>query len=177
MGWLKRLASPPKAPPNDAPELEETLPSTIAGRELKRWSVAAESFWKTVGGDKRYWAPQLASVGLSPSDVEMAVAGRSDRSDPPFIVWALRFSHASADAMEGPPASLAMAAMRVDVDRGENWRDASIGGKKVLIGNPAMVQQDDHHRGLPYLYLSPPTIYAVIADDEVWAEEVLRQLP
>jgi len=44
------------------------------------------------------FAPELASVGLSPADITMAVAGRSDTAHPPYIVWGLRFGSLRGDA-------------------------------------------------------------------------------
>ena len=156
------------------------MPSAIAGRSLVRWSVAGDNFWKAAGGEpvRRRSAPELASVGLSPADIEMAVAGRTVLSHPPYILWALRFGALKGAALHGPvPSSLAMDVMHVDANQGENWREARMTGKPVLIGNAQMVRQDEHHRGHPYVYLTATTIYGLITDDEAWAEEAIAALP
>jgi hypothetical protein len=183
MGWLSRLKkghSEIGLDSHDAPDFEITLPMRVAGRDLARWSVAGESFWKAVGGDRARsaLAPELASVGLSPADISMAVAGRADTSHPPYIIWGLRFGDLQGDALRGPvPSSLAMDVMHVDANQGETWSDATLGGKKVLVGNEQMVHQDAHHRGKPYVHIGTGSIYAVIADDEAWAREAIEALP
>ena len=156
------------------------MPSAVGGRSLVRWSVAGETFWKVAGGDRvrATLAPELATVGLSPAEIEMAVAGRQKTSDPPYIIWALRFGALKGGALEGPvPSSLAMDVMDVDVNQGERWRDVMIAGKKVLVGNRSMVHQDAHHRGRPYVYITTTAIYTVISDEEAWADEAIRALP
>ena len=157
------------------------MPPAVAGQSLVRWSVAGENFWKVAGGEqvRSALAPELATVGLSPADIEMAVAGREDASrDPPYIIWALRFGALKGSALEGPvPSSLAMHVMHVDANQGEDWRDLMIAGRQVKVGNHAMVHQDTHHRGLPYVYFTTTAIYTVIADEEAWAEEVIGALP
>lgn len=183
MGWLNKLTKRSSTGGDfrhDAPALEGTLPQTVAGRRLARWSVASASFWEVAGGDRvrSSLTPKLESVGLLPSDIEMAVAGREDANGPPYIVWALRFGALTGAALKGPvPSALAMDLMHVDANQGENWRGATIAGRRVLVGNRAMVHQDDHHRGLPYVCLTSTTIYAIIADDEAWAGEVIAGLP
>lgn len=123
-------------------------------------------------------APELASVGLSPADIAMAVAGRADKSHPPYIIWGLRFGDLSGEALRGPvPSSLAMDVMHVDANQGETWSDATFGGTAVLVGNHHMVHQDEHHRGKPYVHIGTRAIWAVIADDEAWAREAIEALP
>jgi hypothetical protein len=179
LGWLTRRAPPPaSAFDHDAPELEATLPATVAGRPLVRWSVAGDNFWKAAGGKRVRSAltPELAALGVAPTDMEMAVAGREDtRHDPPFIIWVLRFGDLKGVPLTGPlPLALAMGAMRGNVNRGENWRDARFAGRQVLIGNRDMISQNRYHVGLPYVWLTNDAIYALVADDEAWAEEVIR---
>jgi hypothetical protein len=182
MAWLSRLIkgrSGPVVAAHDAPDFEAELPAEVAGRQLVRWSVDGENFWKSAAGERgrSVLAPELASVGLSPADITMAVAGRSDSTHPPYIVWALRFGSLRGDALHGPvPSSLAMDVMHVDANQGENWKEATLAGKKVLVGNDLMVHQDQHHRGKPYVFIGSTAIYALIADDEAWAREAIAAL-
>lgn len=164
---------------HDAPDLEATMPTTVATRPLRIWSVAGTKFWDALGGARVRSAlgSELEAAGVSPDTIAMAVAGREDTRDPPSIVWALRFGDQLAATLPPPATALAMDVMKVDANQGENWYDATIGDKTVLVGNHQMVQQDGHHRGKPYLYLGATAIYSVIADDEPWAAEVIRQLP
>jgi hypothetical protein len=164
---------------HDDPDFEASLPNAVAGRELVRWSAAGENFWKVVGGDRArsLLAPELASVGLSPADVAMALAGRSDTAHPPYIVWGLRFGSLRGEVLWGPvPSSLAMDVMHVDANQGENWMDANFAGRRVQVGNDLMVHQDRHHRGKPYVHVGYRAIYALIADDEAWAREAIAAL-
>jgi hypothetical protein len=181
--WLARFRSRVRAVAavgsHDAPDLEATMPTTVASRPLRTWSVAGASLWDVLGGVRARSAlsSELEDAGISPDAIAMAVAGRADMRDPPYIVWALRFGGHPGATLPPPATALAMDVMRVDANQGENWYDATIGDKKLLVGNHQMVQQDEHHQGKPYVYLGATAIYSVIADDEAWAAEVFRHLP
>jgi hypothetical protein len=92
-------------------------------------------------------------------------------------VWALRFGTTRAELLPSPATALAMEAMGLDVNRGENWRDEVIAGRPVLVGNPDMVPQDGHKSGRPYVFLGAVPLYALITDDEAWAAEAIAGLP
>jgi len=182
MSWLSKFRQVQAKPilPHDATDLESMLPAAVGGRTLVRWSAAGPNFWQALGGDRVQadWQTDLANAGASANEIEMAVAGRERTSDPPYIIWALRFGKLTGAQLRAPgPSALAMAAMHVDANQGENWGDRTFGGKRVLIGHRAMVNQDRHHRGIPMVYMAPSAIYALIADDEAWAEEAIRALP
>jgi len=165
---------------HDAPELEATLPAQIAGRPLVKWSIAGASFWKAVGRKPNASVnAELSALGLEADDMQLAVAGRTDtRRDPPYIVWAVKFGGLTGAALRKPlPSYLALAPMRVDTNRGEDFQDRLIANRQVMVGNRAMVNQGSHHRGLPYVYVANSAIYAVIAEEEPWAEEAIRSLP
>jgi len=163
-----------------ASDLEATLPAQVDGRPLIKWSICGLEFWRAVGrkpgaNDEA----KLQALGLSRDDMAMAVAGRADaRRAPPYIVWAVRFGGLTGYALREPlPSYLAMAVMRVDPNRGDGFKDATLGGRSVMVGNRAMVNQNNHHRGLPYVYLTDSAIYAVITEEERWAAEAIRALP
>ena len=167
--------------PHDVVDLEQTLPAAVAGRQLVRWSVRGDNFWNIVRGGRLRadWAPILAQIGLSLSDIEFAVAGRADsRRDPPYIIGALRLGTLRDQALFGPwPSTLAMDALNIDPNQGEDWRKESLAGKDVLVGHRGMVHQDSHQRGLPVVFVSPTTIYTVVSDDLAWTTNALTQLP
>ena len=162
-----------------ASELEATLPAQVNGRRLIKWSVSGPEFWRAVGRKPGASEAELQVLGSSPDDIQMAAAGRSDtRRDPPYIVWAVRFGGLTGESLRKPvPSYLAMAVMRVDPTRGEGFKDTTIDGRSVMVGNRAMVNQNNHHRGLPYVYLTDSVIYAVISEDEQWATEAIQALP
>jgi hypothetical protein len=165
---------------HEAPDLEATMPAFVGGRPLVTWSVAGDGFWKVMGkADARsILGAELEAAGVSASAIEMAVAGRADtHHDPPYILFGLRFGDIRAVDLPQAATAVAMDVASIDANRGENWFDATVAGRKVLVGNREMVQQDRHHRGLPYVYRSARTMYTVVADDESWAEEVIGKLP
>jgi hypothetical protein len=178
---FKSRAAPAPAFRHDAPDLENTLPAAVAGRSLVRWSVAGDNFWAAMGGNRARsaWTPDLAAIGVSPTDLEMAVAGRAHpKDDPPYIIWAVRFAKSPGINLAGPaPSSLAMGVMHVDPNQGDDWRQGLMGDRRVLVGNSSMVRQDAHHRGVPVVYLTSTVIYALIADDDEWSTEVIGALP
>ena len=182
MGWRDKLLGKQPSFPHDAPDLEATMPSSVAGRALVTWSVSGDRFWENLdrqGGGRLRSAlgPELDDAGLPPDSIAMAVAGREDKSHPPSIVWAMRFGEERAAALPAPATALAMEVMHVDANQGANWQDAIVADKAVLVGHHKMVRQDRHHRGKPYVYLGGWALYALIAEDEAWAAEVIRNLP
>lgn len=182
MGWLGKLAGKRPGFPHDVPDLEATMPTNVASRTLVIWSVSGDRFWDKLdrrGGGRLLSAlgPELIDAGLSPDSIAMAVAGREDTHDPPYIVWAVRFGETRAEALPPPATALAMEVMHVDANQGANWQDAIVADKAVLVGHQQMVHQDKGHRGKPYVYLGGWALYGLIADDEAWAAEVIRQLP
>jgi hypothetical protein len=166
---------------HDAPDLEATLPAAVDGRQLVRWSVSGDNFWTLSGGDRarEAYGPDLATVGLSLEDITMAVAGRAESGHPPYIIWALRFGNLGGNALEGPvPLSLTVDVMHVDENREEeNWREALVANRPVLVGTDSMVDQDEHTRGRPYLYVADRAVYGIISDDEEWANEAIAAMP
>ena len=45
MGWRDKLLGKQPSFPHDAPDLEATMPSSVAGRTLVTWSVSGDRFW------------------------------------------------------------------------------------------------------------------------------------
>ena len=145
-----------------------------------KWSVSGGEFWKAVGRKPNASAlTELEALELGPGDMQMAVSGRADtRRDPPYVIWAVKFGTLSGEALREPfPMYLAMAVMRVDTHRGEGLKQRLIADRQVMVGNKQMVNQNSYHRGLPYVYFTDTAIYAVIAEEEQWAEEAIRALP
>jgi hypothetical protein len=94
---------------------------------------------------------------------------RSSEADPPYLIFALRFKGVDA-------TTLANDTGLDHLQAGEFTRE-SLGGKSVLRGTTAMVDQTAHVRGLPYLYNSGDVRYVVVTDDPAWAADALSQLP
>jgi hypothetical protein len=178
LGLLQRRPAAP-IDSHEAPDLEGTMPTVVSGRPLVTWSVAGDGFWRVMGkADARsVLGPELEATGVSAGAIEMAVAGRQDADrDPPYILFGLRFGDIRAVELPQSANALAMDVASIDPNRGEDWYDAKVAGRPVLVGNREMVRQDRHHRGLPYVYRSGRTLYVVIADDESWAEDAIGKL-
>ena len=109
----------------------------------------------------------------------MAVAGRANTQlDPPYIAWVVRFGKLQGKALWGSaPSALAMALMRIDPNKGGGWVEKSIARKSVLVGNRAMLAQNNHQRGIPVVFVAQTAIFALVSDDDRWIEEVITSLP
>jgi hypothetical protein len=53
----------------------------------------------------------------------------------------------------------------------------ALGGKEVRIAPEALLQPSENDRGNAYFYDTDDVLFAVIASDEAWVEQVLSQLP
>ena len=153
------------------------MPSTVAGRPMVTWSVAGPTFWAAAGDAraKLAWGPALEGDGLDSDAVEMAVAGRADKRDPPYIIWAVKFGDHPGKGL--PPAAygLAMGVMHVDGNQGEDWREVVIENVQISAGNSQMVGRR-HQGGLPHVMYGTMAIYGFITNDGAWASEVVMKL-
>ena len=181
VGFLSRLLSGKQiraVGSHDAPALEATMPSTVAGRPLVIWSVAGDNFWSVAsrGNARSVASPRLAAAGLNPDALALAVAGRADTRDPPYIIWAVQFGDHSGHGLPPIASALLFGVMRVDGSQGEELRQVEIEGTVIAVGNSQMVRQDRHHRGRPYIMVGSTALYSFITDDDAWASEVVRTL-
>jgi hypothetical protein len=158
--------------PHEAADLEALLPAEVRGRATERWSVIGRDYFAYVGADTATIdaaESDLAAAGLSIDDVAFAVDGRSSESDPPYFIFALRFTGVDASTLATDAA--------LDHPQAGKFTTDSLGGKTVRRGTIAMIDQTGHVRGLPYLYDSGDVRYIVVTDDPAWAADALRQLP
>ena len=160
--------------PHQLPDLEAILPTVVAGRTMAKWSVRGADFFGLHGpltaDELKGIEADLASEGLVLDDVGLAIAGRSDVDvDPPYFVNAYRFAGFPAD---GLPRELG-----IDNPDPGAWTEATVGGKPVLVGTEAMLDQTGHLLGRPYLYNSGDIRFVVATNDEAWAADALGQLP
>lgn len=170
---------PPVVDSHDAPEVEALLPETVAGRRLLIWSVrgdAALRLWGLSAEEQARVGDQLTAMGAALDDVVQATAGRGAPDDPPYFVLAYRIPAEARDLLGG--LAIASAGFTRETD---DWQmeDLFIGGKTVAVGPPDLLVQSEHRRGRPYLLGSEALgiAFIVIADDESWAEDAIRQLP
>jgi hypothetical protein len=80
--------------PHEAANLEALLPSLVAGRPMKRWSLIGHDYFTSFGADTATIASaesDLKAAGLTLDDLAFAIDGRSSEADPPYLVFALRF--------------------------------------------------------------------------------------
>jgi hypothetical protein len=166
--------------PHGDPDLEGLLPLSVAGRPLERWSVsgAGYPFLRVLGiqGDIRAVDGRLKAIGLLPRDVSFAFAGRSSPEEPPKSIIVHRY--------RGVPIGTVRQVLELKVGFGvvddpeiDDWTEVEIAGRHVLRGVDAMIMQTEHARGVPYVYDVRDLHFAIVTDDEGWADEALRLLP
>jgi hypothetical protein len=187
------VGSPGASAPNDCPlqggvtdthqdaELEGLLPPSVAGRQLTRWSLAG-ACWLWAMNDPET-AGQIEtdarSEGVLIDDVSFGMDGRTDPdADPPYMVQGVRVPDHDATVQ----FALSVLAANVGfVSLDEFWSGdfelRTIGGKEILVGASTMLVQDEHQRGMPYMYDAGEYVFIVVTDDEAWAIEAISQLP
>jgi hypothetical protein len=176
--------------PHQALELERMLPREVSGRPLTRWSMrgrcALQSVAGSVPGGVDALLADVETPGTPPIDVDQiaqAIAGRTDPvADPPYIIFA------AARPLDEDETNLnlllllggagfndiGMAAFANGLD---GFDEQEISGKQVYVGTVDMLDQDDHQRGLPYLYETDDAMFALVTELATWAEEALSKLP
>jgi len=159
--------------PHEAPSLEAGLPSSVAGEQLEHWSMQGEHYFVAAGGLDAAGLAQLktdlAKNGLVIDDVAFAVDGRASLSDAPYFVNAFRVRGVQAASL---PTNIA-----IDHPGAGTFTAVTIAGKQVRRGTAAMLEQNEHQRGTPYVYDAGEVRYIIITDSESWATDALRQLP
>ena len=53
----------------------------------------------------------------------------------------------------------------------------TLGGKEVRVAPEELLQPSENDRGSAYFYDTDDFLFAVIASDEAWVQQVLSQLP
>jgi hypothetical protein len=173
---------------HQAPGLEALLPARVGGRDLFTWSVRGRCWLEMAyGGTPTNIDALLADVDADdPSQkfdvthLAMAVAGRSDtKADPPYFVFGMERGDSDEEIMFGLGVLLGGAGYLDPVGGSElsRYQEETISGKQVYVGETAMLRQDEHRRGRPYLYQTDDELFVVITDDDAWAAEALAQLP
>jgi hypothetical protein len=125
----------------------------------------------------------VAAAGGEPVDFDnlaIAIGGRSDTDDdPPYFVWAAKRPIADAELELTAFLMFNGAGFRQPFTAGDLdlYDTLMIAGKTVHVGSADMVEQNDHQRGIPYLYESDGYMFLVLSEDPAWAEEALAALP
>ena len=138
---------------HDAPALEATLPTQVAGRDLATWSVADRCWLEILIDDDARIEEVLANGGdpaaIDVSRIAMAVAGQSDtKTDPPYFVYAVNRPQAQAEIelslgllMGGTGFRDLDTATRLDTyEPGQRGRQGGLrrhGGHAPSVGAPA----------------------------------------
>ncbi len=161
--------------PHEDPNLEAMLPRSVAGQRLTIWSVRGRDYFSTGGPLDEAGVQEieagLQEMGLTIDDVSQATAGRSESSDAPYFVLAVRFKGL---LMYRLPAWVGVAD---EASASEGWQGAAIAGKNVQIGTEAMILPTEHGRGAPYVYNHGDVRFVVVSDRRDWVEDALKQLP
>jgi hypothetical protein len=163
---------------HDAPDLEGFLPKTVKGRELAIWSVRGEAvlrLWNLSPDLIARTSHDLEALGVRLGDLAQATAGRSDtHRDPPSLVFVFRIPPTGADLLGG--YAMRAAGFTREMRTGDLVEQV-IGGKHVSVGPVALIRQDRHERGRPYVYQPRDLVVVVVSDDEAWAADAIGQLP
>jgi hypothetical protein len=174
--------------PHEAPELEAVLPDSVQGRPIATWSMADISWPAFAAGEspevvRKMINEDVAATGGEPVDFEnlaLAIGGRSNPDeDPPYFVWAAKRPIAEAEIELTTVMMFGAAGFTRPFAAGnlDLYDVRVIGGKTVHVGSADMVDQNDHQRGIPYLYENDDYMFLVLSEDPAWAEEALAGLP
>ncbi len=122
--------------------------------------------------------PIASAESLQIEAMEYVLAGRSGPDDPPNFIHALRY-----------PPDQATTEFAIDLffesigvldpelfDLG-SLESSTIGDKEVSIAPEELLVTSENERGTAYFYATADYLFAVIANDQAWAQEVLSQLP
>jgi hypothetical protein len=167
-------------PPHGDTDLEARLPVSVGGRLLSHESYRGVVLFQGLMGlndaEVAGVRAELAKQGLTIDDVSLAIDGRSQMSDPPYFVNAIRFKGIPAADLKAR-LGLDPGALSLDDPTAGTFTKATVGGKQVLMGSPAMINQTTHARGTPYVYSAGDIQFVVVTDDPKWAADALGQLP
>jgi hypothetical protein len=172
---------------HQAPELEATLPSRVAGRPLARWSVVGMCWLETIldgAVDPVEFLREVDTADpartIDPLHLRYAVAGRSDVShDPPYFVFGAARSQSDEEIQLALLLLFGGAGFddpAVAADLG-GYEQRTIANRTVYVGTADMLHQTEHQRGRPYLYETDDGMYLIVTDDEDWALDAIKQLP
>jgi hypothetical protein len=174
--------------PHQAADLEALLPSSVANRNLSRWSLRGRCWLEVLAGRSPEEVEALLALFETPGDphrivaehLAYGVAGRADPDvDPPYIVFGAVRPH-DRDEITATTVLMLQGAGYEDVGDGadlRNYEVATIAGRSIHVGSIDMLKQDDHQRGRPHLYQTDDHMFIVVTDDEAWAEDAISQLP
>ncbi len=106
-----------------------------------------------------------------------AIAGRRASGDPPNFVFAALSS--ANDTEYGLVMGLLLggAGATDAAYDSKAYQTKTLAGKEVFVGTEAMLRQDSHQSGRPYLYETEKYVFLLVTADETWATDALRQLP
>jgi hypothetical protein len=124
-------------------------------------------------------SPQ-SSLVINVDNLAYAVAGRVDtRRDPSFFVFGAERPRGQDEIDLALYLLFGTAGFHDAVNASDLglYEERTIAGKVVFVGNVDMLAQSEHQRGRPYLYQTDDYMFAVITDDDAWAEDAIRQLP
>ena len=161
-----------------APALEGLLPASVAGHPLSLFSWAGPDWIEEILSDEGVDAvlAEFATPESGPIDPSHLAAAAG--LDPPYAVYAATRPLAVSEADLATFLLILGAGykdpVRIDLSM---YAPRTMAGRVVFVGSESMVNQDEGHRGKPYLYQTDTTMYIVLTDDDAWAEDAISQLP
>ena len=170
--------------PHQAPELEAVLPATVSGRQLLKWSLRGRCWLQMAISDpaRRDAFVKEFTSATNPNPVDdsrlvYAIAGRSAPDHPPYFVFAALSAENEEEFQLVTSLMIAGAGATDAAWTGDAYQSKTLAGKEVAVGSEAMLRQDSHRRGRPYVYETHEYVFLLITDDDAWATDALRQLP
>jgi hypothetical protein len=173
--------------PHQASEIEAVLPTTVAARPMARWSVRGECWLELAYNNQAdiaaFLAPFTTVANPHPNDPTQLVYGVDGRSntktDPPYFVYAAVRPQNEDEIALAVYLLTGLAGYHDPATASDLslYKRQSVGGKQVYVGTLAMLTQDIHQRGVPYLFETDQWLFLVITDNATWAADAIRQLP
>lgn len=155
--------------PHADASLEDLLPATIGGVTMEKFSLALSAYIaSSTGGDRALYGPWLVKFGLTPDDVNMAVATDLTQTEN-IIIHAIKVPGVA-------DATLSSSFGDVATKAGWPVSTKSVATRTVLeIIDPAAAAAGNLSVG--YVYAKNGVLYTVITDDSALLLEALIKLP
>jgi hypothetical protein len=146
-------------------DLEALIPAKIGTITLHKTSMRGSDYLVSSGSDPAT-IKFLHDLGVSPSDISMAIGTGADQATGSFaFVFIVRAKGASSDKL----VSAFETAMSQNASSPVQWTDSTVAGKHVRVAA--------NSTGNTYVYAKGDTVFWIITTVQADAEAVLNGLP
>jgi hypothetical protein len=151
---------------NGDPALAATLPGSVGGYTLQKFSMRGDVFMGSGTVSDPSFQKFLDSVGAKLSDVSVAVGSATAGTDV-FTIVAFRVAGATASALQQEFLGAIASSGQVS-----GWTTQTVGGKSVSVASNTGTEG-----GSLYAYVTGDTLYYIVTTNTSLAEQGLSQLP